>query len=336
MAKIKSPKNIPLLSKTLLLSLALFIALTSSKLKVNQIVIPSGFPDIIVPEDNPLSDAKIELGKKLFFEKLLSRDSSISCATCHNPKYAFTDGLVKAKGIKDREVTRNTPTLTNMAYNTSFLRDGVNPSLEAQVIVPIHEKNEFDFHILLAAERLKKKKEYVDLSLAAFGEVPNPKVISNAIASFERTLISGNSRYDQFTFQKDSSALSNSELRGMHLFNKHNCVSCHSGFNFTNGEVVNNGLYQNYEDIGKMRVTLDPKDKGAFKVPTLRNVALTAPYMHDGSLKSLEAVVDHYIKGGFDIPNKDNRIKELDFSENDKQDLVAFLKCLTDSSFIIR
>ena len=336
MAKIKSPKNIPLLSKTLLLSLALFIALTSSKLKVNQIVIPFGFPDIIVPEDNPMSDAKIELGKKLFFEKLLSRDSSISCATCHNPKYAFTDGLVKAKGIKDREVTRNTPTLTNMAYNTSFLRDGVNPSLEAQVIVPIHEKNEFDFHILLAAERLKKKKEYVDLSLAAFGEVPNPKVISNAIASFERTLISGNSRYDQFTFQKDSSALSNSELRGMHLFNKHNCVSCHSGFNFTNGEVVNNGLYQNYEDIGKMRVTLDPKDNGAFKVPTLRNVALTAPYMHDGSLNSLESVIDHYIKGGFDNPNKDNRIKELDFSENDKQDLVAFLKCLTDSSFIVR
>ena len=336
MAKIKSPKNIPLLSKTLLLSLALFIALTSSKLKVNQIVIPSGFPDFIVPEDNPMSDAKIELGKKLFFEKLLSRDSSISCATCHNPKYAFTDGLVKAKGIKDREVTRNTPTLTNIAYNTSFLRDGVNPSLEAQVIVPIHEKNEFDFHILLAAERLKKKKEYVDLSLAAFGEVPNPKVISNAIASFERTLISGNSRYDQFTFQKDSSALSINELRGMHLFNKHNCVSCHSGFNFTNGEVVNNGLYQHYEDIGKMRVTLDPKDNGAFKVPTLRNVALTAPYMHDGSLKSLESVIDHYIKGGFDNANKDNRIKELDFSENDKQDLVAFLKCLTDSSFIVR
>ena len=336
MEKIKSPKNIPLLSKTLLFSLVLFAVLTSSNLKLNQIEIPFGFPKIIVPEDNPLSEAKIELGKKLFFEKLLSRDSSISCATCHNPKYAFTDGLEKAKGIKDREVSRNTPTLTNIAYNTSFLRDGVNPSLEAQVIVPIHEKNEFDFHILLAAERLKKKKEYVDLSLAAFGEIPNPKVISNAIASFERTLISGNSRYDQFTFQKDSSALSINELRGMHLFNKHNCVSCHSGFNFTNGEVVNNGLYQHYEDIGKMRVTLDSNDKGAFKVPTLRNVALTAPYMHDGSLKSLEAVVDHYIKGGFDNPNKDNRIKELRLSEKDKQDLVAFLKCLTDSSFIVR
>ncbi len=336
MEKIKSPKNIPLLSKIFLFSLVLFVVLTSLNSKVNHIEIPFGFPEIIVPEDNPLSEAKIELGKKLFFEKLLSRDSSISCATCHNPKYAFTDGLEKAKGIKDREVSRNTPTLTNIAYNTSFLRDGVNPSLEAQVIVPIHEKNEFDFHILLAAERLKKKKEYVDLSLAAFGEIPNPKVISNAIASFERTLISGNSRYDQFTFQKDSSALSINELRGMHLFNKHNCVSCHSGFNFTNGEVVNNGLYQHYEDIGKMRVTLDSNDKGAFKVPTLRNVALTAPYMHDGSLKSLEAVVDHYIKGGFDNPNKDNRIKELSLSENDKQDLVAFLKCLTDSSFIVR
>ena len=336
MEKIKSPKNIPLLSKTLLISLVLFIALTSLNLKVNQIEIPFGFPEFIVPKDNPLTEAKIELGKKLFFEKLLSRDSSISCASCHNPKYAFTDGLVKAKGIKDREVTRNTPTLTNIAYNTSFLRDGVNPSLEAQVIVPIHEKNEFDFHILLAAERLKKKKGYVDLSLAAFGEVFNPKVISNAIASYERTLISGNSRYDQFTFQKDSTALSNNELRGMHLFNKHNCVSCHSGFNFTNGEVVNNGLYKDYTDIGKMRVTLDPKDKGAFKVPTLRNVAITAPYMHDGSIKSLEAVIDHYIRGGYDNPNKDKRVKGIKLSENDKQDLVAFLKCLTDSSFIDR
>ena len=336
MEKIKSQKNILLLNKTLLFSLVLFIVLTSSKLKVNQIEIPSGFPKITVPEDNPLSEAKIELGKKLFFEKLLSRDSSISCATCHNPKYAFTDGLLKAKGIKEREVTRNTPTLTNIAYNTSFLRDGVNPSLEAQVIVPIHEKNEFDFHILLAAERLKKKKEYVDLSLAAFGEVPNPKVISNAIASYERTLISGNSRYDQFTFQKDSSALAKNELRGMHLFNKHNCVSCHSGFNFTSGEVVNNGLYKDYPDIGKMRVSLDPKDKGAFKVPTLRNVAITAPYMHDGSIKSLEAVIDHYTKGGFDNPNKDERIKGMSLSKNDKQDLVAFLKCLTDSSFINR
>tara|TARA_Y100000589_G_scaffold70568_1_gene62803 strand:- start:339 stop:755 length:417 start_codon:yes stop_codon:yes gene_type:complete len=137
-------------------------------------------------------------------------------------------------------------------------------------------------------------------------------------------------------FHKDSSALSNKEIRGLKLFNKHNCVSCHSGFNFTNGEVVNNGLYKNYEDIGKMRVTLDSNDKGAFKVPTLRNLTLTAPYMHDGSVKSLEAVIDHYIKGGFDNPNKDKRIKGISLSENEKRDLVAFLECLTDSSFMNR
>ncbi len=336
MVKKKSLKSLPLHSKLTFLLGLLFFTLTSTGEKIKLIETPLGFPEINVPNDNPITKAKIDLGEKLFFEKLLSRDSSISCASCHNPSYAFTDGLKKARGIKGREVTRNTPTLTNIGYNTSFLRDGVNPSLEAQVIVPIHEKNEFDFHILLAAERLKKKKEYVDLSLVAFGEIPNPKVISNAIASFERTLISGNSRYDQFTFQKDSSALSINELRGMHLFNKHNCVSCHTGFNFTNGEVVNNGLYENYEDIGKMRVTLDPSDKGAFKVPTLRNVALTAPYMHDGSLKSLEEVIDHYSMGGKNSPNKDKRIKGFSLSENEKQDLVAFLKCLTDSSFIAR
>ena len=336
MVKKKSLKSLPLLSKlTLLLGLLLF-TLTSTGEKVKLIETPLGFPKINVPNDNPITKAKIDLGEKLFFEKLLSRDSSISCASCHNPSYAFTDGLQKARGIKNRKVSRNTPTLTNIAYNTSFLRDGVNPSLEAQVIVPIHEKNEFDFHILLVAERLKKKKEYVALFEKAFGEIPSPKLISNAIATYERTLISGNSRYDKFMFHKDSSALSNKEIRGMQLFNKHNCVSCHSGFNFTNGEVVNNGLYENYEDIGKMRVTLDPSDKGAFKVPTLRNVALTAPYMHDGSVKSLEAVIDHYIKGGFVNPNKDKRIKSISLSENEKQDLVAFLECLTDSSFINR
>ena len=203
MVKKKSLKSLPLLSKlTLLLGLLLF-TLTSTGEKVKLIETPLGFPKINVPNDNPITKAKIDLGEKLFFEKLLSRDSSISCASCHNPSYAFTDGLQKARGIKNRKVSRNTPTLTNIAYNTSFLRDGVNPSLEAQVIVPIHEKNEFDFHILLVAERLKKKKEYVALFEKAFGEMPSPKLISNAIATYERTLISGNSRYDKFMFHKD-------------------------------------------------------------------------------------------------------------------------------------
>ena len=336
MVKIKSLKSLPSLSKlTLLLGLLLF-TLTSTGEKVKLIETPLGFPKINVPNDNPITKPKIDLGEKLFFEKLLSRDSSISCASCHNPSYAFTDGLQKARGIKDREVTRNTPTLTNIAYNTSFLRDGVNPSLEAQVIVPIHEKNEFDFHILLVAERLKKKKEYVALFEKAFGEMPSPKLISNAIATYERTLISGNSRYDKFMFHKDSSALSNKEIRGMRLFDKLNCISCHSGFNFTNGEVVNNGLYENYDDLGKMRVTLDPKDRGSFKVPTLRNIALTSPYMHDGSLKTLEEVINHYAKGGENNENKDKRVVPFKLNDEEKLELMAFLQSLTDSSFITR
>ena len=336
MVKKKSLKSLPLLSKlTLLLGLLLF-TLTSTGEKVKLIETPLGFPKINVPNDNPITKAKIDLGEKLFFEKLLSRDSSISCASCHNPSYAFTDGLQKARGIKNRKVSRNTPTLTNIAYNTSFLRDGVNPSLEAQVIVPIHEKNEFDFHILLVAERLKKKKEYVALFEKAFGEMPSPKLISNAIATYERTLISGNSRYDKFMFHKDSSALSNKEIRGMRLFDKLNCISCHSGFNFSNGEVVNNGLYENYDDLGKMRVTLDPKDRGSFKVPTLRNIALTSPYMHDGSLKTLEEVINHYAKGGENNENKDKRVVPFKLNDEEKLELMAFLQSLTDSSFITR
>jgi len=336
MVKKKSLKSLPLLSKLTLLLGLLFFTLTSTGEKVKLIETPLGFPKINVPNDNPITKPKIDLGEKLFFEKLLSRDSSISCASCHNPSYAFTDGLQKARGIKDREVTRNTPTLTNIAYNTSFLRDGVNPSLEAQVIVPIHEKNEFDFHILLVAERLKKKKEYVALFEKAFGEMPSPKLISNAIATYERTLISGNSRYDKFMFHKDSSALSNKEIRGMRLFDKLNCISCHSGFNFTNGEVVNNGLYENYDDLGKMRVTLDPKDRGSFKVPTLRNIALTSPYMHDGSLKTLEEVINHYAKGGENNENKDKRVVPFKLNDEEKLELMAFLQSLTDSSFITR
>ena len=215
------------------------------------------------------------------------------------------------------------------------MRDGVNPSLEAQVLVPIHEKNEFDFHILLIAERLKKKPEYLDLFEKAYGGIPTPKLITKAIACYERTLISGNSRYDQYVYQNKNHVLSSSEKKGMDLFNKLYCVSCHSGFNFSNGEIVNNGLYEKYEDLGKMRVSLNEIDNGCFKVPTLRNIALTAPYMHDGSLQTLEEVIDHYMKGGNEHPNKHPFIKPFMLSKSDRKNLVSFLRSLTDSSFTV-
>lgn len=296
--------------------------------------VPVGFPKPEIPVENKLSKAKIDLGKKLFFDPILSRDSSVSCASCHIPKYAYTDGLRTAEGIKKRTVTRNTPTLTNIVYNKNFLRDGVNPSLEEQALVPIHEKNEFDFHILLLTERLKKNPTYIDLFQKAFSTIPTPKLITQSIASFERTLISGNSRYDQFYFQNNSAALSTSEINGMELFKKLNCVKCHSGFNFSNGQIVNNGLYEKYQDMGKMRVTLNENDNGCFKVPTLRNVEVTAPYMHNGSLESLEEVIEHYSSGGKNHKNKHDWIKPFEISQSEKEDLVSFLKSLTDSSFI--
>ena len=215
------------------------------------------------------------------------------------------------------------------------LRDGVNPSLEAQVLVPIHEKNEFDFHILLVVERLKKRSDYIDLFQKAYNSIPTPNFVTKAIACYERTLISGNSRFDLYYYQNSTSSLSKSELRGMNLFfNKLNCVQCHSGFNFSNGEVVNNGLYAEYKDIGKMRVSLLEKDNGCFKVPTLRNIAITGPYMHDGSIISLEEVIDHYSKGGNANKYRHEFIKPFDITEREKNDLVSFLKSLTDSSFI--
>ena len=312
-----------------------FFSLSFKNDKESYLTIPKGFPTPLIPDDNTLSEDRIKLGKKLFFDKILSRDSSISCASCHQPKYAFSDGLITPKGIKERDVLRNTPTLTNIGYNESFLRDGVNPSLEAQVLVPIHEKNEFDFHILLVVERFKKRSDYNDLFQKAYNSIPTPNFVTKAIACYERTLISGNSRFDQYYYQNSTSSLSKSELRGMDLFfNKLNCIQCHSGFNFSNGEVVNNGLYEEYKDIGKMRVSLSEKDNGCFKVPTLRNIAITGPYMHDGSINTLEEVIYHYSKGGNANKNRHEFIKPFDITEREKNDLVSFLKSLNDSSFI--
>ena len=297
--------------------------------------IPQGFPVPFIPADNQLTQSRIDLGKKLFFDTMMSRDSTVSCATCHIPKLAFTDGLKKGIGIRNQVVGRNTPTLTNVAYQDKFLWDGVNPSLVAQVMIPIHEPNEFDFHILLVAERMKKDEEYVELCASAYGSAPNPFTITHAIASYERTLISGNSRYDKFTFQGDSLALTQEEKKGMDLFfNQLYCTECHSGFNFTNQALTNNGLYVSYPDSGRIRLTGLEEDRAVFKVPTLRNIGVTQPYMHDGSLATLADVIAHYSAGGKKHINKNDAIVSFELSEKQQQELLAFLHSLTDSTFI--
>lgn len=298
--------------------------------------LPVGFPSPDIPVDNQLTNARIELGKRLFFDPILSRDSTISCGSCHLPKQLFTDGNKVSIGIENRKGIRNAPTLANVAYQKSLLMEGGVPSLELQVIAPIEDTNEMDFDALQVVERLKRHPIYRELAQRAYEREPDLFVLTRSIASYERTLLSGDSRFDQYYYQNKKNILTDSEQRGLDLFFSEGlqCATCHSGHNFTDGDFHNIGLYTDYEDIGRARVTVLDSDIGRFKTPTLRNVALTAPYMHDGSLASLEEVIEHFNAGGHSHPNKDNRVKPLNLTAENKADLLSFLQSLTDSSFI--
>lgn len=279
-------------------------------------------------------DAQVELGRYLFYEKALSRDSSISCATCHKQELAFTDGLPKSIGIRGQVVSRNSPTLTNVLNRPYFLLDGVNPSLEAQTVVPIQEHKEFDFNVHLIVNRLKKNETYVDLAREGFNSEITAFVYSRSIAEFERTLVSDNSLYDKY-LRGDSLALTPSQIRGKSLFfDRLYCAKCHNGGDFTNDALLNNGLYSKYADSGRMRLTEREIDRAVFKVPTLRNIEVTAPYMHDGSLSSLDDVIEHYAKGGFNHKAKGKEIIPFKISDSEKVDLINFLKSLTDRDFL--
>jgi cytochrome c peroxidase len=298
--------------------------------------LPEGFPEMEVPADNPYTPARWALGKKLFYDPVMSVDSSLSCGSCHKPHLAFADEVAFSDGVKGRAGTRNVPSLANIGYHPYFTREGGVPTLEMQVLVPIQEHNEFDFNIIYLAERLQRDSMYVAMSREAYGREPDPYVITRALACFERSLISGNSRYDRFAFQGEEKALSAREKAGMELFfgESLGCASCHGGFDFTNYAFENNGLYEEYPDLGRFRLTGDPRDSARFKVPSLRNVALTAPYMHDGSMESLEAVINHYASGGKAHPQKSPLIQPFQLSEKEKRQLIAFLHSLTDESFL--
>lgn len=298
--------------------------------------VPAGFYSPDIPADNVLTKSRIALGKRLFYDPALSADSTRSCGSCHAPHLAFSDSTAVSLGIDNRAGTRNAPTLANVAYQKKLLREGGVPTLEMQILVPIQEHNEFDFNILLVAERLQKMPEYVLMAKKAYERELDAFVITRSIAAFERTLLSGDSPYDQYAFQAKNSALSAAEKRGLELFQSErlNCSKCHGGFLFTNQDFTNNGLYEVYPDSGRIRLTGLESDRGVFKVPSLRNVAITAPYMHDGSLPTLETVIEHYQTGGKSHPNKSPLLKPFSLTAQERADLLAFLHSLTDQKFI--
>lgn len=292
--------------------------------------LPPGFPPIPTPADNPLTEARVKLGKLLFFDARLSLGQGISCASCHLPARAFSDTVGLSLGAGGALGTRNAQPLLNLAWHTAFFRDGGVPSLEQQVLAPVHDEREMNSDLVQAAAQLRDVEPYAALSARGFGRPLDGYVVTRAIAAYERTLVSGWSRYDA-AVNGDVDALTAQEQRGMALFGSPavGCSGCHGGFDLTDRTFRNVG-YGADNDEGRERITLDPADRGSFKVPTLRNVALTAPYMHDGSLATLGEVVDFFNSGGNADPNKDPLMQPLGLSAEDRSDLVAFLRALTD------
>ncbi len=299
-------------------------------------LIPKGFPAMTFPEGNEYSEARWALGKRLFYERKLSLNNTINCASCHQANNAFGDKVAFSFGDNNAAGTSNAPTLTNIGYNPYFTRAGGVPTLEMQILVPIQEHNEFNSNIVDIVAELGQDSSYAKQAKNAYNRAFDAFVLTRAIANFERSLISGNAPFDKFENGKNPSAISAAAQRGYALFTstKTNCTQCHSGFNFSNYAFENNGLYTNYADSGRMRLTKLESDRAKFKVPTLRNVGLSAPYMHDGSMNTLKEVVTHYNIGGVPHKNKSDFIKPLRLTEQEQADLVAFLNSLSDNSFV--
>ncbi|QQS47432.1 MAG: cytochrome-c peroxidase [Acidobacteriota bacterium] len=298
---------------------------------------PNGLPPL--PGDARLTSDLIALGRRLFNEKRLSSDGTVSCASCHNPDLYFTDGLKVAKGVGGQLGSRNSPTVLNAVFNTSQFWDGRAASLEDQAGIPIAAPNEMNMPHESCVERLSSDQSYRDQFEKVYGSGPiTMGRVLRAIAAFERTLLSGNSPFDRHQYGGDKSALSEEAIRGMQIFRgKGNCATCHtigeSYALFTDGQFHNVGAGMNSSgelaDQGRFEQTRVESDRGAFRTPSLRNVAKTAPYMHDGSLKTLEEVVAFYIGGGNSNPQLDPEIRPIGLSARDRTDLIAFLESLT-------
>jgi cytochrome c peroxidase len=300
----------------------------------------------IIPADNLLTEEGVALGKKLFFDRILSGDGSQSCASCHNPEKAFTDQQALSNGVQGLFGERNAMPLFNLAWNFDerFAWDGKEFGLEKQALEPVSNPIEMNANWIKVAERLQRDAAYPDLFLQAFGTSKIDSIlITKAIAQFERTLISGNSKFDQFL--RKETVLTPEEQNGFDVFmdeSKGDCFHCHGSNNnplWTDNLFHNNGLDTTFKDIGLGKVTGDPNDNGKFKSPSIRNLAFTAPYMHDGRFTTLEEVINHYSEGLKRSPTIDPLMKEINkggvnLSTKDKADLKEFLLALSDYDFV--
>jgi len=293
---------------------------------------PLGLPPLSWPADNPYSPAKAELGRYLYFEKRLSADDSVSCASCHDPQFAFTDGAAVSTGIRKQKGNRSAPTILNRAYTLAQFWDGRAATLEEQAKGPMANPLEMGNTHEALVGRLRNVAGYRPLFAKAFGseEITIDRV-AMAIACFERTLLSGNAPYDRYKLG-NKRALTPAQIRGMSVFfDKAKCDKCHEGANFTLNAYANIGVGSDKADpdVGRFAVTKNPRDWGVFKTPTLREIARTGPYIHDGSLRTLDEVVEFYNKGGIKNKNLDENIKPLNLTVQEKRYLVEFLKSLS-------
>lgn len=307
-----------------------------------------------IPEDNPTTVEGVDLGRHLFYDPLLSKDQSISCASCHQQKHAFSDTAVFSRGVNGTKSTRQSMSISNLAWHKHFFWDGRASSLEEQALGPIENPIEMNLSLEELVERLKSSELYPSKFEEAFpGQEITSELVGKALAQFERTLISSNSRYDQFKLGLVQAT--EQELLGERLFKTHpdpvynirggNCGDCHSGELFFSDPFSNNGLDESFTDLGRGGVTGDSKENGMFKITSLRNIELTAPYMHDGRFSTLEEVLDHYNDHIKHTETLDKQIiaasnypapadTSLGLTDEEKEAIIVFLKMLTDKEFI--
>ena len=317
--------------------------------------VPAGFPVPVIPADNPLTNEGVALGRRLFYEKQLSRDGSMSCGSCHQQSKAFTDGRAQAVGIDGGANPRGTMSLANLAWSTQLTWDGAFTALEKQAQKPIENATELHQPLAVGVGRLQASPQYPALFLAAFGtRTITPELTLKALAQFERTLVSAGSRYDQYRLTRQG--FTPDELAGLQLYSTHiapgvvrgaECFHCHTQPLLSSsyeGKFFNNGLDLTFADPGRGGLTGLAADQGKFIAPTLRNIALTAPYMHDGRFKTLEEVLDHYSDHvQMASPGLDNNLIQglnnppfgthMDLTAEEKRQVIAFLQTLTDPDF---